>query len=409
MNTLTEIKNGQKINIDKIIDGNITLHPQISKWRDAYTVDLNLLNSIEKTGQFQDTIFRSLGDNRFELIAGARRYLHQKLLGTKWEDIPKKILELNDKEAYEMAASENFFRLNLNKWEETRVIYDLLTKAKIPVKDLAERLGVSESYITNRRTLMKLPENIRKKFEELNVPVGYADPIMKLSKYPEAQKALVKEIEEGLKKNYGGIRKVEAANEFVDRAIKKINDTEELLKKYGACPKCGGKNISESSWGDKNKLVCKECEHEWNRETKEPWEYYRLKQQAQEMGFEIEEESPEKLKLTPKEASEILKEEIIKQEEEVDGGKLPENFRSNLPLDQIILPIIRDNIQKISVRGDTVEIELIEDSELYFRGHKKDYKSGEKARVEMSGGWNTEEAIEKLHGFYNNLAKATEA
>jgi len=407
LTNIEKLKDGQKIQIEKILDDNVTLHPEISKWRDAYRVDLKLLHSIKTQGQFQDTIFRlkrSDGEGEdLELIVGARRYLHQKLLGTKLEDIPHKVLKLSDKQAMDMAAAENFYREDLNKWEETRVIYDLLTKAKIPVKDVAKKFGYSEETIKHRRTLMKLPRSIREQFEKMDAPLGYAEPITKLSKYPEAQEKLLKEIKEGIGSRYRGIDTVDEANEFVDKVINNIKEKEALLKKYGPCPVCGSKNISKS-WNREDRLTCDDCDHSWHKETKEPWKYYQLKQEAEEMGLEIEEPEEGKLKITPKDAAKLLEKQIKEKEaeENEEEEELPGKFRSIISLEALIAPIIKDNIQKVLMRGDTLEIELIEDRDLHFRGLKKDYKAGELARIEHIYGC----TIEELHDYYNTRVQA---
>ena len=127
---MDKLRNGHPIDIEALLDPQVTLHPEIIKWRDKLTVDLKLLNSLRDTGQIQDCVFRPKGE-QFELIAGARRYFHQKLLSKTWEEIPKKIKELDDREALLIAAAENFFRKDFSKWEEARVIYTLLTVGKI--------------------------------------------------------------------------------------------------------------------------------------------------------------------------------------------------------------------------------------------------------------------------------------
>lgn len=415
MTETAKLKQGQKIDT-KIIDDNVELHPEISKWRDAYTVDLQLLNSLKTTGQIQNSLFRPINSGKkYQLISGTRRYLHQKLLGTEWEDIPKTIKQLSDREAYEIAASENFFRQDLNKWEEVRVIYDLLTRAKIPVKELSERLGVSEDSIKHRRTLMKLSSDVRKKLEKMDAPIGYAEPLMKLSKYPEAQMELVEKIEEGLESRWEGVDTIEEAEDFVIKVLKRIEELEEMLKKYGPCPVCNSKKIEQSSYRDEDKLLCRECDHSWHKETKEPWEYYRLKQEAEELGLEITLEAPGEMKVTPKQAAEILKQEIEEkkqaeniEEEDKKEDKLAEKFRSWKPLETILAPVIEDNIQKITFRGEEITIELIENPELYFKGLKKIYKSGEQARIEVhSGGYsmdfNTQKSAVKVHDLMNRV------
>ena len=405
---MTELEEGTIIDTTKYIDPEVVLHPVISKWRNSLTIDIGLMNSL-KQGQIQPIIFR-LKNGKHELIVGARRYFHQKLLGTSWKDIPKEIKEdVSDRDAMLMAASENLFRQDFNPWEQARVISDLITEGGMKIKDVAKHLNVSEEVVRSRRALLELPEKLRKIFEEHNIPIGFAVPVKKLKKYPEGQERLLENIMEGMESRYGGTDTIEKAEEFVNRIIKQVKDMETLVAKYGVCPKCESNKIKESDWqGKEDKLQCTNCGHSWHKETKEPWEYYEMKQKAKEMGFEVE-EGPETVKFTPKQVAKMIEEEQEKaseEKEEKEEDKWPEKFRSNIPLETIVAPLINENIQKITVKGSSIDIELIEDKELYFKGLKKDYKAGEKARIEVLTAWtmNTQETAEKIHGLIKRLS-----
>ena len=82
-------KPGDKLSINKLKDPEVVLHPQISKWRDDLVFDPLLYNSLEQ-GQIQPIVFRKLND-KFELLAGSRRYFHQKLRGVSLDDLYKDI------------------------------------------------------------------------------------------------------------------------------------------------------------------------------------------------------------------------------------------------------------------------------------------------------------------------------
>jgi len=407
----TQLEEGQRISTAKLLDDEVVLHPEISKWRDALRVDLRLLNSL-RDGQIAPTIFRILKDGKHQLVAGARRYCHQKLLGTSWEDIPKDIKEnLSERDALLMAASENFFRKDFNPWEEARAINSLLGRGKFSAKNLAKKLGVSVSYINNRRALLQLPVKIRQRFEAKDIPIGYVAPLLKLKGLEEAQNTLLDKIISGRESSYYGISTVKEGNEFVTKALKEIKDMEAILAKYGPCPKCGSKEIKYPGWGDEDQLTCKNCDHEWHRETKEAWEYYELKQKAEEMGFEVE-EGPEKVKFTPKEVAKIIEDKA--REERIERGeeeaKVDEKFRSAIPLETILAPLIHENIQKIDVKGLTIEVHLIEDPDLWFRGYRKDYKAGEKARIEALTSWRMDneqtlqESAKNIHALIKRLS-----
>lgn len=397
-------EDGKRIDTGKLIDPEVVLHPEIFKWRDALTVDLGLLNSL-RDGQIQPIVFR-LKDGKHELLVGSRRYFHQKLLGTSWDDILKDVREnVSERDALLMAASENIFRKDFSPWEEARAIESLVTKGRVKPKDLAKRLGVSVSYIQSRRALMELPENVRRRFEAKDIPIGYAVPVRRLKGMEEAQITLLEKVESGMENQYSGIQTIERADSFVNEVLKKVKDREELIAKYGVCPKCEGKNIVQS-YRDDDALSCEDCGHDWHKETKEPWAYYEMKQKAEEMGFKVE-EGPETVKFTPREIAQMIEEKAEEeQEKEEDAAeKIPEKFRSNIPLEDIVTPLLVENIQKIDVRGSNIEIQLIEDTELNFKGLKKDYKAGEKARIEVLTAWTTDsqESAKRIHAHIQKI------
>ncbi len=407
---IPQFEEGQTIDTAKYKDKDVTLHPEIFKWRDTLTVDLGLMRSLED-GQIQPIVFR-LKDGKHELLVGSRRYFHQKLRGVAWEDILKDVREnVSERDALLMAASENIFRRDFNPWEEARAINSLLTKGKVSVKDLAGKLGKSQSYIASRRALLQLPKKIRKRFEEKNIPIGYASPLTKLEGMEEAQAALLEEIVDGMGRSYSGVRTIEAADTFVTRIKQQIKDHEELLAKYGPCPKCGSKNISKG-YRD-NQLTCDEdeCGYAWHGETKEPWAYYELKQGAQELGIEIVEEEPGKMKLTPKDVADLIKKKERKEQQEREAAEeeLPKNFRSKATLLMLLEPMIaNDNIQKLEVRDEKIEIQLIEGMDLYFDGLRKDYADGvSKARI-MTAGWGGTDSVKKNHDHVNKMTQAAE-
>jgi len=93
----------KKLNLEKLKDDQVVLHPEISKWRDTEKPDLQMLRSLNTRGQIQAVTFRVLKKGT-ELLAGARRYAH-KLLGWAWDEIKKDVREdLSDRDALILRA-----------------------------------------------------------------------------------------------------------------------------------------------------------------------------------------------------------------------------------------------------------------------------------------------------------------
>ena len=397
----------KRLNLEKLKDDHVLLHPEISEWRDRETPDIQMLRSLNSRGQHQAITFRKVKD-RPQLLAGARRYGHMKLLGWTWDEIDKDIREdVSDRDALVLALEENLVRKDMSLMEEARAVNSLL-KNKMKVKEIAKLMGKTPSWVTSRKNLFALPKKIRKRFEANNLEYGYSVPVKKLAHLPEAQKELMDSIIEGKKRDYGGIRKVSDADDVVTRVLKQVKELEELLLKYGPCPQCQGKDITKRGWrGEEEHLVCQNegCGHEWHGLTKEPWEFYELKQNADKMGITLVEEAPGEMRVTPQGAANMVKREErrIERERQEAEGELPEKFRSKVRLLALLEPLIAgDNIQKLEIRDEKIEIQLIEGQDLYFTGLRKDYKAGEKARIEGSS-WGGGESLQRNHDHVNAI------
>ncbi len=397
----------KKIDLNKLKDKQVVLHPEISKWRSPEKPDLLLLKSLNDRGQIHAVTFRDLGEKGIQLLAGARRYAHMKLLKWTWDEIDKDIREkVSNRGALTLALEENLVRKDMTPMEQARAINSML-KLKMPMKLVTEIFDKGEGWVRSRKTLFELPKKVRDCFDKKDLDFGYSIPLRKLKGLEEAQMALIEQIVKGKEEgHYYGIDTIEKADEFVTRILKQIKDKEALLEKYGPCPKCGGTNIHES-FGEEH-LAC-ECQHSWHGVTKEPWEYFETKQKLQEMGFEIE-EGPEKLKLTPKQIAKMVTDKAAEEAEEAadEEETLDKNFRSKATLLQLLAPLLEgDNIQKLEIRGENVEIQLIEGHEpgLFFKGLRKDYVDGvNKARIETITGWGGGDAVQNTHDYVNKIS-----
>jgi ParB family chromosome partitioning protein len=135
----------------------------------------DLTNSIKRNGLLQPVIVRAQ-DNMFEIVAGNRRYLACKKLG--WKKIVCHIVELNDKEAFEIALTENLQRKNLDAIEEARAF-------KVYVDDygwggvsiLASRIAKSPAYISKRLSLLNLSPDLLESIQRNDVNPSVAEEI----------------------------------------------------------------------------------------------------------------------------------------------------------------------------------------------------------------------------------------
>jgi ParB family transcriptional regulator, chromosome partitioning protein len=120
-----------------------------------------LLLSIAQKGLVQPIVVRPIEENDlFEVVAGNRRLRACKILRVK--KIPCYIMNLDDKEAFEMSLVENLQRKTLNPLEEAKAFKIYVTEFGYGSEtDLAKRVGKSPSYVSRRIGLLKLPKKVQ--------------------------------------------------------------------------------------------------------------------------------------------------------------------------------------------------------------------------------------------------------
>ena len=117
-----------------------------------------LAASIKEHGVIQPIIVRQV-NNKYEIIAGERRYKASALAGmTK---IPAIVNNLDDKEAAKVALLENLQRKNLNPIEEARTYQKILELDQMTQDSLAKTMGKSQSAVANKLRLLSLPDEIQ--------------------------------------------------------------------------------------------------------------------------------------------------------------------------------------------------------------------------------------------------------
>ncbi|KOX88947.1 Chromosome-partitioning protein Spo0J [Thermus aquaticus] len=188
-----------------------------------------LAQSIREKGVLQPLLVRPLGDGRYAIVAGERRYRAAKMAGLA--EVPVRVLDLSEKEARLLALVENLQREDLNPYEETLGVLELLSeelgKTREEVVGLLRRMRKEkrgeaghnvmaspeaqrveevfralgrmtwESFVQNRLPLLGLPEDLRAALEEGTLPYTAALELKKV-KNLEARARLLEEAKGGL-------------------------------------------------------------------------------------------------------------------------------------------------------------------------------------------------------------------
>ncbi|MFB3922329.1 MAG: ParB/RepB/Spo0J family partition protein [Terriglobia bacterium] len=137
-----------------------------------------LADSIRASGLVQPVLLRRAGE-RFQLVAGERRWRAARLAGI--ESVPAVIRDLSDREALELALTENLLREELNPLEVAHGFEALQSKYALTHEEIAARLGISRSAVTNTLRLLGLPEEVQSMIQQGKITAGHARPLLRVN------------------------------------------------------------------------------------------------------------------------------------------------------------------------------------------------------------------------------------
>ena len=137
-----------------------------------------LAESIKENGLLQPIIVREYADERYQIIAGERRFRASKLAGL--DEIPAVILDKSDREAAELSLIENIQRENLNPVEEALAYRALIENHSLTQEELSERIGKSRSAIANSMRLIDLPDEVLEMVVNKDISAGHARTLLGL-------------------------------------------------------------------------------------------------------------------------------------------------------------------------------------------------------------------------------------
>jgi len=137
-----------------------------------------LAASISSTGVVQPILVRPLADERFQLIAGERRWLASRKAGKT--TIPAMVRAVSDQQAMEMTIVENLQRADLNPMEQARAFERLTREFKMTQEQMAQRTGKNRASIANFLRLLRLPGEIQGKVEAGELSFGHARALLAL-------------------------------------------------------------------------------------------------------------------------------------------------------------------------------------------------------------------------------------
>src|SRR5690606_7358075 len=142
-----------------------------------------LANSIRAQGVMQPIVVRPIGPDRYEIVAGERRWRASQLAGL--DKVPVVIREVPDEAAIAMALIENIQREDLNPMEEAMALSRLQQEFELTHQQIADAVGKSRATVTNLLRLMALREDVQRMLEHGDIEMGHARALLSLT--PEQQ------------------------------------------------------------------------------------------------------------------------------------------------------------------------------------------------------------------------------
>ena len=138
-----------------------------------------LAESIRAQGVVQPVLVRPLGGDRYELIAGERRWRAAQLAGLR--EVPAVIRDLPDRAAIAVALIENIQREDLNPLEEAAALHRLIVEFELTHQQAAEAVGRSRAAVSNLLRLLDLTEDVQGLLRERKLDMGHARALLPLS------------------------------------------------------------------------------------------------------------------------------------------------------------------------------------------------------------------------------------
>ena len=130
-----------------------------------------LSTSIKAQGIIQPIVVRSVGENKYEIIAGERRWRASQM--AKLHEVPCLIKEVPDEAAVAIALIENIQREDLNAMEEAQALDRLMKEFELTHQEVAQAVGKSRTTVTNLLRLNSLTDEVKKLLEYGDIEMGH--------------------------------------------------------------------------------------------------------------------------------------------------------------------------------------------------------------------------------------------
>lgn len=165
-----------------------------------------LASSIRSQGIIQPIVVRQVADNKYEIIAGERRWRAAQL--AELDVVPCLVKDVPDEVAVAIALIENIQREDLNAMEEAQALERLILEFELTHQEVADAVGKSRTTVTNLLRLNNLNDDVKTLLEHGDIEMGHARALLTLE----------------------GDKQSEAAQTVANKGLT-VRDTESLVRK----------------------------------------------------------------------------------------------------------------------------------------------------------------------------------
>ena len=205
-----------------------------------------LTNSIKSRGIIQPIVARPSTGNKYEIIAGERRWLAAQRAGL--HEVPVVVVDADDKKALEFGIVENVQRHDLNSIEEAEGYKRLIDEFSYDQEQVAKFIGKSRSHITNSLRLLTLSNYITDLIKTNKITPGHAKILVGLGNSDQIAKKIIKK-NLSVRQTENLVRLYKSSTKTIkvskDPNIKKIEN--ELMEKIGLKTQINNKKNNKGS------------------------------------------------------------------------------------------------------------------------------------------------------------------
>lgn len=148
----------------------------------------NLAQSIRENGILQPITVRKREDKKYELVSGERRLRAARLVGMV--KIPSIVINIDDKNSAMFSIIENLQRQSLDFFEEAEAIEKLVGEYAMSREEVAQKLGLAPSTVSNKLRILRLPEEMRFELARSGLTESHARALLMLEDDNQRARAL---------------------------------------------------------------------------------------------------------------------------------------------------------------------------------------------------------------------------